>query len=111
MRTEREFTIFGKKKKTKEGREFTIYFTKPTEDTSITVRFTEEAGAPKELPINIIVKSSDANVSHKRYTTTTIDENGEVIENTGIRNTLWIKAWTVSDNVYVDHSADYLFEE
>ena len=111
MRTEREFTIFGRKKKTKEGREFMTYFTKPTEDSAITVRFTEEAGAPKETPANIIVKLSDANVAHKKYTTSTVNKNGEIIENTGVRDTLWINAWTASDNIYVDHSADYLFEE
>lgn len=100
--------VFGKARQTKDGRNFTAYVSKlPKKDgTELTVgvKFREECGSPKldETPCYIEVNKDDANLSTKSQEITT--EDGEIKDVTN--HTLWIKAWNMSPEKYVDHSLD-----
>ena len=102
-----ELTIFAKKRKTKEGKDFTAYFTKLTKKTgeviTTSVKFREDCGAPKRenCPMNIVVDKSHANFVEKGITY----EDSEGIEKDGIDRTLWISEWTEGE-LYVDTSLD-----
>lgn len=102
-------TIFAQKKETKEGKKFTTYLGKINKKDgstdTIEVKFREECGAPdaKKCPMIIEVdKNSGSNVSEKKVKYT--DEVGEEKEAT--RRSLWVAAWSESDEKYVDHSLD-----
>lgn len=101
--------IFGKKRTSREGRDFTTYFTKlhKTDGTEITtsVKFTEKAGAPnlEDCPIYIDVEKKDANLAEKVKNVTDLD-TGEISH---IQDkTLWVKKWTKNPEKYVDTSLD-----
>ena len=100
-----EMTIFSKKRKTAEGREFSTYFTELLNKNSgelekISVKFREECGAPKVFPCNIVVEKENCNISKRTYE----DEEGLKKET----RDLWITAWT-EGSAYVDHSTDEYF--
>lgn len=101
--------VFGKNRQTKDGRKFTAYVTKLTkvngEEITASVKFREECGAPsiEETPCYINVDKADANLSTKKVEITD-EESGEIKE---VENrTLWVKAWTMSPEKYVDTSLD-----
>lgn len=100
--------VFGKKRQAQDGRTFTAYVTKlaKKDGTELTagVKFREECGAPKleETPCYIEVDKKDANLSTKTIEVTTQD--GEIKD--VIQNTLWIKAWKMSPDKYIDTSLD-----
>ena len=100
-----ELTIFAKKGTTNDGRKFTRYLTKMVrkstgEIISVSVKFREECGAPShdDCPINIIVDKADANMDSREF----INKSGDP----QIGYTLWVSAWSLSPNVYEDHSLD-----
>ena len=99
-----EIAIFAKKKHTKEGKIFYSYLTTLTKkdgsEEMMTVKFTEDAGAPKpeNCPINIIVEKTDCNISKK---TIKREDNGELYE----RKTLWVSSYK-EGSPYVDTSLD-----
>lgn len=101
--------IFGKKRTSKEGRDFVTYLTKLTkkdgEEITASVKFTEEAGAPKldECPCYIDVEKSAANLSTK--TREVVDEESGEIHHIN-NQTLWIKKWEMNPEKYVDTSLD-----
>lgn len=98
-------TVFGKKKTTKEGKNFTAYVAQlnKLDGSTITaaVKFREECGQPKleECPCNIIVEKHNANLAKRTYTR---DDTGE----DAISYTLWVSKWERSKEKYVDHSLD-----
>lgn len=101
--------IFGKKRTSKEGRDFVTYFTKlhKADGTELTtsVKFTDSAGAPKldECPIYIDVEKKDANLAEKLKNVTDLD-TGEI---TQIHDkTLWVKKWVKDPEEFVDTSLD-----
>ena len=95
-------TVFAKKKKTKQGKDFFTYLTTLTKkdgtEEMIEVKFREECGTPKSFPVNLVIDKSDANISKK---TVTREDNGELYE----RKTFWVTAWTEGEP-YVDTSLD-----
>ena len=97
-------TIFAKKKVTKEGKPFIVYVGKLMKKDgklqTVTVKFREECGAPKEdqCPCNIEFDKADGNLADRTY----IDNEG----NERTAYTLWLSAWKFSDEPYVDHSLD-----
>lgn len=98
--------VFASKKRSKEGREFIVYtgrLTKKTDGSEMTVRikFREDCGAPKPdvCPCIIQFDKTGANLSSKEY----IDEaTGEY----RTAYTLWVNAWSMTDEQYIDHSLD-----
>lgn len=102
-----ELVIFGKKRTSKDGRDFATYFTKLTkksgETITTSVKFREECGAPslKDCPMNIVVDKSKANFVEKGITYT--DADGA--EHEAIDRTLWVSEWT-EGAPYVDTSLD-----
>ena len=101
--------IFAKKRTTKEGKPFTAYVTKLVkkdgEEITAGVRFREECGAPKEseCPCYIEFDKTDANMTTKNMEITDPETN-EIKDVTS--RTLWITAWKMSEEKYVDHSLD-----
>ena len=101
-----ELTIFGKKRTSKDGRDFATYFAKLKKKTgeviTTSVKFREECGAPslKDCPMNIVVDKSKANFVEKGIT-----YEKEGMECEGIDRTLWISEWT-EGAPYVDTSLD-----
>lgn len=100
-----EITIFGKRRKSKEGREFVTYFTELTnkntgEVEKISVKFREECGSPKQMPCNIRIAKGDCNIAPRHY------EDAEGVD----RETkdLWVSKWEPGSE-YVDHSMDDYF--
>ena len=97
-------TIFSKKRKTKDGKEFNTFITRLTKKDGTTsvvnVRFPDE-NKPNvaDCPCNIEVAKDKMNLSIR---TLTDEETGELIES---RN-LWVKAWSKSDVPYTDTSLD-----
>lgn len=101
--------VFGKKRQTKEGKNFTAYVTKMTkkDGTEITasVKFREECGQPKleETPCYIEFDKTNGNMTHRNVEVTD-NETGEIKEITN--HTLWISKWKMSNEKYVDKSLD-----
>lgn len=101
--------VFGKKRQTKDGKNFTSYVTKLTkkdgDEVSMSVKFREECGAPKleETPCYIELDKNNANIATKKIEVTD-EESGEIREVES--KTLWIQDWTMSNEKYVDHSLD-----
>lgn len=98
-----KFTIFAKKRTTKEGKPFTTYLTrlkrKDGAEECVQVRFTDGfAPNQADCPLNIDVCRESANLSKKKIPT----EDGEEV----VSKTLWIKEYDVSEEEYVDHSLD-----
>lgn len=97
-----KFTLFAKKRKTKEGKEFYNFFTtltrKDGSELTTSVKFNGcEPPKPSQCPINLEVPRDKANLSLKTVTA----DDGNVYEN----NTLWVKEYTEGEP-YVDHSLD-----
>lgn len=101
--------VFAKKRQTKDGRSFTAYVTKlmkkDGEPITAGVKFREECGAPNadDCPCYIEVDKRNCNFNTKDVQIKD-PETGE--ETTAISHTLWISAWRMSDEEYVDHSMD-----
>lgn len=97
-------TVFAKKRTTTEGKKFYTYLATLTkkDGTEVTtaVKFGEDCGTPKadECPMNIDVDKVNANFSTKHI----VLDDGREIES----NTLWVKDWTKSAEVYRDASMD-----
>ena len=101
-----ETTIFAKKRTTKEGKSFYTYLATLTkkngEEVKCSVKFAEgKDPKPTECPLNIIIKQEDANLSTKRGT----KEDGTE----WVSQTLWVKDYEVSQNVWVDDSLNEFF--
>lgn len=98
-----EITIFAKKRRSKDGKKtFLSYLTTLTKKDgtteTVSVRFREDCGDPKEFPCNVIVNKEDMNISRRQYIR---EDTGEAAE----AKTLWITAWEPGSE-YVDHSMD-----
>ena len=100
-----QITVFGKKKTSKDGKQFMSYFGTLTKKDGSTIqcsiKFREECGAPKQVPINIVLSKNDCNFREKEVKYT--DDNG--VEQNAIDRTLWVQAW-VEGEPYVDTSMD-----
>lgn len=100
-----QITVFGKKKTSKDGKQFMSYFGALTKkdgtQLQTSIKFREECGAPKNVPINIVLDKTDCNFREKEVKYT--DENG--VEQNAIDRTLWVQAWTEGEP-YVDTSMD-----
>lgn len=112
-------TIFAKKRKAKDGREFLTYLTTLPNDEKVKVKFRQECGIPKEFPCNIDLVQTGCNLSTEKFTRTVednkIDEaTGEVlgterVQETGTAKVLWISAWAYSAEEYRDTTMDEFF--
>lgn len=97
-----KITLFAKKRKTKEGKEFYNFITtltrKDGSEVVAVVKFNGcDAPKPSACPLNIEVPKERANLSLKTVTA----DDGNVYE----RNTLWVKEYEIGE-AYVDHSLD-----
>ena len=100
-----EITIFAKKRKNKEGRDFYSFLTtltnkKTGEQETMQVRFREACGNPdpKDCPCNIKVEKGDCNIAVRTYIR---EDTGEICE----AKVLWITKW-IKGSAYVDTSMD-----
>lgn len=99
-----EITVFAKKRKTEDGRQFYSYLAKLLKKDgsalTVSVKFRDETGNPKpeKCPMNILVSKGDMNLSEQRYER---EDTGE----SAISYTLWVSKWTQGAE-YVDHSLD-----
>lgn len=97
-------TIFAKKRKSEDGREFYTYLTtlkkKDGTELKCQVKFREACGNPKgaDCPMNIIVDKNAANLSAKDIER---EETGEIMT----VYSLWVSEWKKGEK-YVDHSLD-----
>lgn len=100
-----KFTIFAKKRKSNDGREFFSYLTTLTRkdggELKCSVKFREACGNPRgaDCPMNIVVDKKDANLSAKEIVN---DETGDVMT----VFTLWVSEWAEAAEKYEDHSLD-----
>ena len=97
-------TIFTKKRKTKDGKEFNVFVTRLNKKDGthvVTSVMFPDDNKPndKECPMNIDVPKGKMNLSVK---TITDETTGKVIES----RTLWVKEWSKSKTPYVDTSLD-----
>lgn len=105
-----KLTIFSKKRKSAEGRQFNVYLAnlkhKDGSEKCVQVRFKESCPTPKpeQCPMNILVAKENANLSTRDF----------IREDTGLIDksyTLWINEWQKGEE-YIDKSLDdYEFEE
>ena len=101
--------VFAKKKKTKEGREFSIFVTrlkaKTGEEVPVSLKFREDCGSPKadECPMYIEVDKKDMNFTEKEIEYT--DPDTQEVKY-GTSKSVWIKDWAKSPEEYVDTSMD-----
>ena len=112
-------TIFAKKRKTKDGREFQTYFTTLPNGEKVKAKFRQVCGEPKQFPCNIDLTQDGCNLSSEKYTREVEDnkideETGEVIgtervKEQGEAKVLWISAWAYSAEEYRDKSMDEFF--
>lgn len=98
-----ELTIFAKKRKSHEGKEFYSYLTSLTRKDGSTlttaVRFRDDsAPKPSDCPCNIVVEKKNANLATSEFVR---EDTGEIATS----YTLWVKAWTPG-GAYVDKSLD-----
>lgn len=107
-----EITLFSKKRTTREGKVFYNYLSTLTkkDGTQVlcTVKFRDDCGMPKpeQCPMNILVDKDHCNLSVKKFTRQVTDpESGEITQEEGMSNTLWISMW-LPGGPYVDHSMD-----
>lgn len=102
-----QITIFAKKRKTEEGREFYTYLTtlakKDGSELKAQVKFREDCGSPKgaDCPMNIIVDKKAANLSSKEV----VRHEGQEDEELVTVYTLWVSEWDKGP-AYVDTSLD-----
>ncbi len=101
-----KITIFGKKRKTEDGKTFTTYSTKLKKkdgtEQYASVKFIEDSNRPKydDLPLNIIIPKEGSSLGKRRWES----EDGE---KSGFNYTLFIEEWEVDfENPFVDHSLD-----
>ncbi len=98
-------TVFAKRRKTEEGRQFTTYVAKLLKkdgsELSAGVKFREECGAPKaeNCPMIIEIPKDKANLSPRTYTDAKTGEEKTSFD-------LWVSEWRESEEKYVDHSLD-----
>lgn len=113
-------TIFGKTRKTKDGREFKTYFTTLPNGEKVKVKFQEACGNPQNLPCNIDLVNGFCNLSTESYirkvNDNIVDEaTGEVIpgerEERAVSKVLWVSAWAYSAEEYRDTSMDEFFND
>lgn len=99
-----EISIFAKKRRTKDGREFFSYLStlrkKDGDTIPVSVKFNKEIQPPKpeKCPCNIIVDKDNCNLSSKKYFR---EETGEVLET----HTLWVSQYAAGSE-FIDHSMD-----
>lgn len=102
-----QITVFAKKRKTEEGREFFTYLTtlkkKDGTELKAQVKFREDCGSPKggDCPMNILVEKHAANLSSKEI----IKDAGKDTEEILTVYTLWVSDWEKGP-AYVDTSLD-----
>lgn len=99
-----KINVFGKKMTSAEGRSFYNYFgtltKKDGSEESVTIKFREEVGNPKNVPCTIEFDKKGANLSTRKYEKET--ETGiEVVEG----KVLWISA-QYKETEFVDNSLD-----
>ena len=99
----KEITIFCKKRQSKDGKKtFNSYLTTLTKKDgttqTVSVKFREEAGEPKEFPCNILVEKKNVNLHERKYRR---EDTGEE----AIGHTLWVTEWKKGSE-YIDHSLD-----
>lgn len=98
-------TVFARKKKSREGKEFTAYSGRLTnksgEQINVSIRFRQECGSPKaaDCPLNIEFDKADANLVQETYVREDTGEDATAYK-------LWIQAWKESEIVYRDTSLD-----
>ena len=99
-------TVFAKRRKTANGKEFTSYMTrlakKDGSEQAMSVAFREDfCKAPKleECPCIIEFAKENANISKREYER---EDTGE----RGTSFTLWITDYTMTGEKWVDHSLD-----
>lgn len=98
-----KITVFSKNMKSKEGRSFKVYLSRlvnkhTNEELPVRVAFSEGVTPPAECPCILTFERVDGHLSPRSYTT----EKGE--ERTSY--TLWLNAYDLSPEPYVDHSLD-----
>lgn len=96
-----KITVFRKMRKTMEGRTFASYLTRlPKKDGSsltVSVRFKNDS-VPDDFPAVLEVSKKDANLSERVYTTSSGEDR--------VGYTLWVNAWALSGEEWIDHSLD-----
>lgn len=112
-------TIFGKKRKAKDGHVFQTYFTELPNGERVPVKFRMECGEPNTCPVNIDLRQDGCNLSSEKFTRRVFDnliddETGEVVgtteaEEEKVSKVLWISAWAFSEVEYRDSSMDEFF--
>lgn len=99
-----EISIFAKRRRTKDGREFFAYLSslrkKDGDTIPVSVKFNKEIQPPKpeSCPCNIIVDKENCNLSSKKFFR---EETGEILET----HTLWVNQYAAGSE-FVDHSMD-----
>lgn len=98
-----KLTIFSKTLRSKEGKQFKVYLTRlhnntTGEDDACRVNFKEGIPIPQIFPVIVNVEKKDANLSTRRYT----DDAGQEHKTL----TLWVDAYNLTGEEYVDHSLD-----
>lgn len=100
-----EITVFAKKAKSREGREFyrflsTLVNKSTGEEVTCSVKFAGDTSLdPKKCPCIITADKKDCNMAKKHVRDA---ESGDSVT----YYTLWIKKWSQSDKEYIDHSLD-----
>lgn len=112
-------TIFAKKRKTKDGRDFKTYFTTLPNGEKVKAKFRRECGEPGQFPCNIDLTQDGCNLSTEEYNRKVVDNKvdpatGEVVgteiaEEITQAKVLWISAWAYSAEEYRDSSMDEFF--
>lgn len=101
-----EITVFEKKAKSKDGRQFSIYLTKLPGDTDTArVKFREYSTPPKTFPVNIELTQKECSFVEREYAQ---EVDGDLVKRK--ERTLWVGNWSLSDNEYRDNSMDKYFE-
>lgn len=100
-----KIAVFAKKAKSNDGRSFIRYLgklqKKTGEEITCTIKFREECGSPNpaSCPCYITVIKKDANLARRTYTDPRTGDVGESF-------TLWVNAWALSADRFVDTSLD-----
>lgn len=100
-----EKLIFAKKRKTLEGKTFTVYLTnfqKKDGSTQImSVKFKDGVPLPKQsdCPMYILIEKDNCNISKSKYVRRDTGEES-------LTYTLWVGEWSKSERQYLDDSFD-----